>query len=161
MAFDSENLLDATNWQILELLQQDARMPFSEIGRVVKLSAPSVAERVRRLEDAGIISGYHAHLNPARLGYQMSAIIRLACPGERCSAAGKDLETMPEVMQAHRVTGTDSWIVEVIVRDVAHLEELLNKLEFHGSPVTSIVLGSPVKFRILGPQAAESESVRF
>lgn len=155
MTFDTQGLLDATNWKILELLQQDARMPFSEIGRQVGLSAPSVAERVRRLEDAGVISGYHAHINPAKLGYQMTAIVRLNCSGEHCATASKYLEAMPEVTQAHRVTGTDSWIIHLVVHDVAHLEEMSTKLGFHGSPVTSVVLSSPVKHRILGPKTME------
>src|SRR5436309_4239134 len=86
MTLEIEKLLDATGWQLLQELQQNARLSYSELGQRVGLSSPAVAERIRRMEDAGIISGYHAEINRARIGYPITAIIRMSTfAGERCT----------------------------------------------------------------------------
>ncbi len=109
MALDNERLLDETGWHILEALQENARLSFSELGQRVGLSSPAVAERVRRMEDAGIITGYRAEVNTAKIGYPITAIIRITnSPGERCTRLTASTQEIPEVLECYRVTGSDS-----------------------------------------------------
>src|SRR5437016_5269928 len=128
MALEIEKLLDTTGWQLLHALQQNARLSYSELGQRVGLSSPAVAERVRRMEDAGIISGYHAEINPAKVGYPITAIIRMSnSPGERCSRFTSYVEDVPEVLECYRVTGSDALIMKVMASSVEHLEELIDQ----------------------------------
>ncbi len=151
--------LDEIGWQILVALQEDARLSFSELGRRVGLSAPAVAERVRRLEEAGVIVGYHAELSAGKVGLPLCAFIRMSIFGE--AKYGGNMITLvqqtPEVLECHRVTGGDSYILKVAVSSVEHLEELIDRLTSYGQPTTSIVLSSPLKHRVIGPpQASEA-----
>jgi len=151
MTFDSDKLLDPTGWQILRLLQEDARLSYNELGRRVALTPPAVAERVRRMEDAGIIAGYHAEVRADKIGLPLAAIIRINAAGGRCDHIAGLSATMPEVLECHRITGSDSYIMKVAVQDVARLETLLDRLTPYGDLTTSIVLSSPVKRRAIGP----------
>ena len=154
MALEIEKLLDETGWQLLHALQQNARLSYSELGQRVGLSSPAVAERVRRMEDADIISGYHAEINLAKIGYPITAIIRMSsAPGERCTRFAEYAEAMPEVLQCYRVTGSDSLIMKVMAASVEHLESLIDQLSAHGQLTTSMVLSTPVKRRIVNPVA--------
>lgn len=151
--------LDDIGWQILVALQEDARLSFSELGRRVGLSAPAVAERVRRLEEAGIIVGYHAELSAGKVGLPLCAFIRMSVFGEAKYGGGMIhlVQQTPEVLECHRVTGGDSYILKVAVSSVEHLEELIDRLTSYGQPTTSIVLSSPLKHRVIGPpQASEA-----
>ncbi len=147
MASDSEKLLDRTGLELLRLVQEDARMSFAELGRRVGLTPPAVAERLRRMEEAGIIVGYHAHLNAARLGLQIRAFIRVSdC--EPCERLIKLVKTQPEVIECHMLTGSDSYLLQVVVASIAHLDALISRLRpFARSLTTSIVLESPVDRR--------------
>ena len=149
LAYDSEKLLDATGWELVEALQEDARLPFSELGRRVGMSAPAVAERVRRLEEAGIITGYHAEINTEKIGYPLLAFTRLSAPGDKVGAICALLNELPEVLECHRITGDDCFIIKLAVSSVTHLEELLNRFGPYGRTTTSIVLSSPVRRRTL------------
>jgi Lrp/AsnC family leucine-responsive transcriptional regulator len=144
MALEIEKLLDETGWQILHELQQNARLSFSELGQRVGLSSPAVAERMRRMEDAGIITGYRAEINAAKIGFPVSAIIRMSSHGD-CKQLNGIVGAFPEVLESYRVTGSDSVIMRVIATSVEHLEELIDRLSVHGVPTTSIVLSAPVK----------------
>lgn len=157
MTIRDKNLPDTISWRILQELQRDARLPFTELGRRVGLSSPAAAERVRRLEDDGVITGYHAGLDARNLGLALNAFIRLNVAGERCARAAKALQEMPEVLEAHRVTGEASYLIKVAVKDVAHLQALLDRLMPWGSPTTSIVLSSPVVRRDLEPLNANPD----
>ena len=158
MAFDSSANLDDVDWKLIEALQEDGRMTFAELGRRVSLSPPAVAERVRRLELAGVITGYRAELNLAKLGLGMQALVRVMATGRDCEAMGGRLVGLPEVLEAHRVTGSDSHIVRVAVRSVEHLESLLNRLMEHSSDsVTAIVLSTPIPNRKVTRALAEGE----
>ncbi len=152
LAFDYERALDATGWEILRALQADARISFSELGRRVGLSAPAVAERVRKLEEAGIIVGYHAQVCPEKIGYHLMAFIRLATTSEKCPIVSAFVARLPEVLECHRITGSDSFILKVIVASVAHLEALIDRLMPYGQLTTSVVLSSPVTSRVVEPQ---------
>ena len=150
MTLEIEKLLDGTGWQILRALQQNARLSYSELGQRVGLSSPAVAERVRRMEDAGIISGYHAEINVAKIGFPITAVIRMSpSPGERCTRFTASVQDIPEVLECHRVTGSDSLVMKVVASSVEHLEELIDQLSAHGQLTTSIVLSSPVTRRII------------
>jgi Lrp/AsnC family leucine-responsive transcriptional regulator len=164
MSLENEKLLDNVGWQILRALQEDARLSFSELGRRVGLSLPAVAERVRKLEDAGIITGYKAEVNLEKVGFPITAFIRVSAPGENCSRIGQIAKGFPEVLECHRVTGSDSCIMKVVVSSVSHLEGLIDRLVPYGTPTTSIVLSTPVKGRVVegrivgdGRPAAEDE----
>ncbi len=153
--FDPERILDDTGWQLLRALQEDARLSFSELGRRVGLSPPAVAERIHRLEEAGIITGYHAQVNTEKIGFSLLAYIRLSSTGEKVGLICASVRELPEVLECHRITGDDCFIMKVAVSSVAHLEELLNRLAPYGRTTTSVILSSPVRRRSIeqGPEA--------
>ncbi|MCL4505229.1 MAG: Lrp/AsnC family transcriptional regulator [Chloroflexi bacterium] len=148
-ALNTENLLDSTGWQILRVLQENARISFSELGRQVGLSAPAVAERVRKLEETGIISGYHAEINPASVGYSVLAFIRIGSTGQNSSRCAEAIRDIQEVLECHRVTGSDSFFLKVIVPSINHLEALIDQLQPYGETTTTLVLSSAVTRRTI------------
>ncbi len=150
MALENERLLDETGWHILEALQENARFSFSELGQRVGLSSPAVAERVRRMEDAGIITGYRAEVNTAKIGYPITAIIRVSnSPGERCTRLTASTQEIPEVLECYRVTGSDSLIMRVVASSVEHLESLIDRISEHGQLTTSIVLSTVLSRKVV------------
>src|SRR5579872_3770877 len=141
--------LDPIAWKILEALQHDARISYAELGRKIGLSTPAAAERVRRLEEAGVITGYHASLNLAKIGVPIRVIVHLTIHGgdlqvSRTVAAVKEFT---EISRCHRITGAESFVIEADVVSVRHLEALIDKLSVLGATATSTVLSSPVKRR--------------
>jgi len=139
--------LDATNLRLLTELQADARLSLAELGRRVGLSSPAVAERVQRLEAAGVIRGHHADIDPAALGLALSVVIRVRpLPGQLQGVAELARRT-PEVAWCHRITGEDCYIAWLDVRDVGHLEEVIDRFVVLGQTTTSIVQSSPVPRR--------------
>jgi Lrp/AsnC family leucine-responsive transcriptional regulator len=142
-----ERVLDAVGWQLLAALQEDARVSFSELGRRVGLSAPAAAERVRRLEDAGIIRGYRLEVGFEALGLPISALIRVTAPEEKCPGLKAFVAGVPEVLECHHVTGSDAFVLKVVASSVGHLEAVIEALGRWGTPSTSIILSSPVARR--------------
>jgi len=139
--------LDETNVRLLSELQADARLSLAELGRRVGLSSPAVAERVARLEEAGVIRGYRADLDPRALGYALSVVIRIRpAPRELRKVADVARET-PEIVQCDRVTGEDCYVMRAHVRDVEHLEEVIDRFAIYGQTTSSIVQSSPVPGR--------------
>ena len=158
MTLDIDRLLDPVGWQILSALQEDARLSFAEIGRQVGLSLPAVAERVRRMEEAGIITGYHAQVNGQTIGRPIMAFVRINMPGERYPAFIALAHTSPEVLECHHLSGADSFILKVIVSSIPHLETLVTRLGAYGQTTTSIVLSSPLTRRNLEPESPVDNS---
>ncbi len=141
--------LDAVSWRILEALQHNARQSFAEIGRRIGLSTPAVSERVHRLEEAGVIIGYHVELDIAKLGVPIRVLVRLTIPGgdwqvSRTVAAIKELT---EISRCYRITGDESFVIDANVVSIRHMEALIDKLSALGATSTSTVLSSPVQRR--------------
>lgn len=144
MALEIEKMLDGTGWLLLQELQENARLSYSELGQRVGLSAPAVADRIHRMEEAGLITGYHAQVNMSKLGLPVTAIVRLgSVAGQSCNLVAIRVSEIPEVLECYRVTGNDSVIVKVVATSVAHLEQIIDHLTLHGQTTTSIVLSKP------------------
>lgn len=146
MAYESKPEWDTKDWQLLEALQQDARIGYAELGRKVRLSAPAVAERVKRLEEAGVITGYRAVVEPKRMGFGIEAMVRLRCDGGTCSRIGKVVADVPEVLDCRRLAGEDSALLRVVAMSIEHLQAVLDRLlKIHPSisTTTLIVLQTP------------------
>ena len=139
--------LDAVNVRLLSELQEDARLTVAELGRRVGLSSPSVAERLGRMEAAGVIRGYRTEVDPRALGYSLTVVIRIRpAPRELRKVAALAQET-PEVVECHRITGEDCYFMKAHVRDVEHLEEIVDLFAAFGQTTTSLVQSSPVPAR--------------
>ena len=134
--------LDPTDVAIIEVLQEDGRIAISELGRRVGLSQPATSERVKRLEERGIITGYTAKINPAALGLRMMAVIRLRTTHEHIQACLKQFSEMPHVMEVLRLTGEDCFILKVFVPSPQELETIVDAVARHGAVTTSLVLRS-------------------
>ena len=134
--------LDRLDIAILEALQENARTPLSEIGRRVGLSQPATSERVKRLEDRGILAGYTARLDAAALGLGMMAIIRLKTTHEHIKPALKAFAEMPHVIEVHRLTGEDCFLLKVLVPTPGQLETIVDTIARFGAVTTSLVLRS-------------------
>jgi Lrp/AsnC family transcriptional regulator, leucine-responsive regulatory protein len=143
--------LDRIDCALLEHLQKDARTPYAELGRRVGLSTPSVIERVRKLEDAEIIRGYHAEIAPEHVGLPMRAFIKVTISGDKLDKFATVVRRVPEVREAHRVTGAESYIVQVAVRDIAHLEQVIDALAPYVATQTSLVLASAIEWNPVIP----------
>jgi Lrp/AsnC family leucine-responsive transcriptional regulator len=144
-------LLDITNRRLLAELQVDARLSLAELGRRVSLSSPAVAERLRRLEDEGVITGYRAQVDPRALGYTLGVLIRSRPAPRQLAAVAELARQTPEIVECHRVTGDDCYVMTAWVRDVTHLEEVIDAFASYGQTTTSIMQSSPVPRRALAP----------
>jgi Lrp/AsnC family leucine-responsive transcriptional regulator len=144
---DTRNGLDATNRRLLEELQHHARLSLAELGRRVGLSSPAVADRLARLERDGVISGYRVEIDPRALGFSLTAVIRMRPASRQIPQVADIAREAEEVVECHRITGDDCFIMRAHVRDVAHLEELIDRFTPFGSTTTSIVQSSPVPGR--------------
>jgi Lrp/AsnC family leucine-responsive transcriptional regulator len=143
---------DHYDTRILAELQADARLSMAELGRRVHLSQPAVTERVRKLEEAGVIAGYRAIVNPVRLGYAIRAMVRVG-RFDYDSVVSR-IEATPEVVSAYNVTGEDSWILEIAVTDVSHLDEVLRNFCLMTDTSTAVILNVIREREPLLPPAA-------
>ncbi len=155
----ASHLLDDIGWKIVVELQQNARIPFAELGRRVGLSTPAVAERVRRLEDAGIIVGYQAEVDHSKHGFPLLAFVRVNVLGHELSRFTKKAAERPEVLEVHRVTGAESFIIKVAVRDQAHLEKVIDSLMPYVATTTSMVLSSSLTWRCTNPEEEHEQGL--
>ncbi|MDE2427864.1 MAG: Lrp/AsnC family transcriptional regulator [Burkholderiales bacterium] len=142
--------LDLMDARILEISQEDARVTLAEIGRRIHLSQPAVAERVKRMEAAQVITGYHAHVNPEALGYGITAFVRVASRSSEIPVQ-KIGEQVPEVIECHAITGEDCVIVKVLAPSVRELERVISSLARYGVTSTSLILSSAIERRAIKP----------
>ncbi|HJZ98657.1 MAG TPA: Lrp/AsnC family transcriptional regulator [Candidatus Solibacter sp.] len=149
MAIETAPLLDQTGKKLLSALQENARFSFAELGRRIGLSPAATAERLRRLEEAGVIKGYHVEIDREALGLPILAIVRLSCDGAMYRPFLKAVQTLDSVVECHHVAGGDAFILKVVSPSVEQLERLVEKLLNFGVPTTSIVFSSPVAERRL------------
>jgi Lrp/AsnC family leucine-responsive transcriptional regulator len=143
----ADDLVDDTDRRLLIELQADGRLSHAELGRRVGLSAPAVAERVRRLVDEGVIEGFHAAVDPRALGLTLSVIVRVRPAPRQLPKVAELARATPEVVECHRITGEDCFFLKAHVRDVVHLEEVIDAFAAHGQTTTSVMQTSPVPGR--------------
>jgi Lrp/AsnC family leucine-responsive transcriptional regulator len=144
---NDQRQIDDVNRRILAELQSDGRLAVAELGRRIGLSSPAVAERLARLERDGVIAGYRAEIDPRALGLSLTVVIRIRpAPGQIVNVAELAKRT-PEVVECRRITGEDCYIATAHVRDVEHLEEVIDHFVVLGQTTTSIVQSSPVPRR--------------
>jgi Lrp/AsnC family leucine-responsive transcriptional regulator len=140
-------ILDRTDWRLLAELQRDGRSTYAELARAVAMSPSAVAERVRRLEEAGVIAGYRAAVDPERVGLTVMAFVRLRYPTGNYRPFHALLDRTPEIVEAHHVTGEDCFVLKVLARSMRHLEEVTGRISGLGSVTTSVVYSSPLTGR--------------
>lgn len=143
--------VDEMDWLLLRELQADARLSFSELSRRVHLSPPAVAERVRKLEEAGVIGGYRAHVDPRAAGRGVVALVTMSCYGPGCVLRHPDALDSPDIFEVHRVTGGACCVLRVAVATMTEFEELIDRLAGYGTPSSSMVLSTPVPWRATLP----------
>ncbi|MFJ7126055.1 Lrp/AsnC family transcriptional regulator [Streptomyces sp. NPDC098101] len=139
--------IDATDWAILTELQRDGRVAYTELARRVNLSASATKERVRRLEETGVITGYRAEVDPERVGYGVLAVVRLKYPGTRHEPLRRLLGERPEILECLRTTGDDCYVLKVAAASMGHLEELVDALADFGSTTTNLVFSRTLSLR--------------
>ena len=139
--------LDETDRRIIGELTKEGRVPLAELGRRVSLSSPAVAERVRRLERAGVITGYRAEIDPRMVGYPMTAIIRIKPAPGRLQRIPEVAAELLQVSECHRITGEDCFYLKVYLRSIEELSGLLDRFLDYGETTTSIVNASPIPRR--------------
>jgi Lrp/AsnC family transcriptional regulator, leucine-responsive regulatory protein len=140
---------DGTNIALLQELQENARLSLAELGRRVGLSSPAVADRLERLEEAGVISGYRAEIDPRALGYELAVVLRIRPAPRELKKVAELAQRTPEIVECHRITGDDCYLMKAHVRDVVHMEEVIDRFAVYGQTTTSIVQSSPVPRRSL------------
>jgi len=141
--------MDSTMWRLLKLLQENARLSLRQLGESIGLTAPAVTERVRRLEDAGIIKGYYADIDLPKVGLPIMAFVHLTANSAQSTAIRKAVHDLPEVMECYCVTGIESYILKVACASVPHLEHFLLDLKDYGDVRTSLILSTQVSRRVV------------
>ncbi len=140
-----ENTLDEIDRRLVAALQADARLSYRALGRQIGLSQPAVADRVRRLEESGVLTGYRAGIDRGRAGLPVTAFLRVTCTGDKFRAVHRLAEELPAVLECHHVTGEACFIVKVATADLAGLERTIDRFREHGETVSSVVLSSIVE----------------
>ncbi|GAB3814053.1 Lrp/AsnC family transcriptional regulator [Micromonospora zhanjiangensis] len=143
--------MDHMDWALLRELQSDARLSFSELSRRVHLSPPAVAERVRRLEESGVVTGYHAHVDLNRAGRTVLASIRMSCYGPRCILRDPAVADWPEILEIHRITGDACSMLKVAAGSMDAFERVIDRLAPYGQPSSTMILSTPLDWRPVTP----------
>src|SRR4051812_7182676 len=154
-----ERSLDQTDWRIIAELQRDGRLSYNGLARRVNLSPPAVAERVRRLEESGVIVGYQARIDPARAGLPLTAFVQMRCALGRCLLKTTAAEEFPEVTEVHKLRGSWCSMLKVRVASMRHLEGLLERLGEHGEMNSHVVLSTQYESRAIERPEAEARPV--
>lgn len=138
-------LMDALNWKILKSLQRNARQSNAEIGRLVGISSPAVSERIKKMEDIGIINGYNTMVSSYEVGYQLKAIITIRAFMGKLKPFLTKVKTFDEVLNCYRITGNENIVMEVMLKNQKHLEQFIDQLISYGETKTQIVLSNVVE----------------
>lgn len=136
--------MDQTDLKIISILQHDGRISMKDLGKIVALSPPAVAERVKRLEDTGVIERYRAVINNEKVGKPISVLINASIKPEKQESFLQFAEKADEIVECHHVTGPHSMIMKAHLREMTHLEELVGKIQFYGNTETFIIMSSPI-----------------
>lgn len=144
-------ILDELNWKILKCLQENARQSNSEIGRQVGITSPAVSERIKKMEDAGIIQSYDTSISSYEIGYQLKAIITLRAFMGMLKPFMEKVKTYDEVLNCYRITGNENFVMEVVLKNQKHLESFIDQLIVYGETKTQIVLSKVVRNKPLKP----------
>jgi Lrp/AsnC family leucine-responsive transcriptional regulator len=147
MTMESSALLDTYGRKLLDELQTNARLSLAELGRRVGLSPTAAAERLKQMEEVGIVHGYTVEIDREALGLEVMAFIRMSCGGQHYHRLLEYVQTLEEVRECHHLTGDDDFLLKVTTTSMADLEALIEALLPYGNPVTSLVLSSPVERR--------------
>lgn len=139
--------IDGVSWKILNAVQRNGRISLKALAAEAGLSLPATSERLKRLEEAGVIDGYRAVVHPETLGYGVTAVIGVTALKPAKSRLLEHLRSMPEVLECLHVTGQDSYLLKVVTRDLAHLEDFVGSINAFGETRTSIVLSQPIRLR--------------
>lgn len=149
--------MDVINFRILEALQEDARMPFTRIGQDLGMSSPAISDRVKKMEDLGVIRGYKAIVDPKALGYQLQAMITLRAFVGKLRPLLDKVPQLREVRNCYRITGTENIIMEVVLEDQGHLERFIDLLIAYGETRTHVVLSQVIAQNPLGRPLAKKD----
>ena len=147
--------MDSTDWRILEELQNDGRLSYNQLGRRVNLSSPAVAERVRRLEESGVIAGYRALVDPAKAGRPRASVVQQRCSLGSCLLRTSTADDYPEVVEVHKLSGNWCTMLKVRVASMTHLEGLFERIGKHGELNTHVVLSTQYEGRAVEPPPAD------
>ncbi len=148
-----ETSLDSTDRELLSIVQEDARLSFREVGRRIGMSTPAVAERIRKLENAGVITGYSARVERSVLGQDIGAFLRLTASDLDFRRVTGLCGSLDAVVECHHVTGDDSFFIRVAVHSIAELEDVISRFRKIGDVRSSLVLSSPVDGKPVRPVA--------
>lgn len=157
---NSQPELDLIDCKLLGELQANARITFADLSRKVFLSTPAVIERVKRLEESGVIAGYHAHVIPSAVGRSVEAFVKVSVAGDKLLKFELTVKTIEEVLECYRITGAESFLVLVAVRDTAHLQAVIDRMMPYVSTNTSIVLDAPVRWNPIVPELRQAKRSR-
>ena len=138
-------LMDALNWKILKCLQENARQSNAEIGRVVGISSPAVSERIKKMEDVGVINGYKTIVSSYEVGYQLKAIITIRAFMGKLKPFLTKVKSFDEVLNCYRITGNENFVLEVMLKNQKHLEQFIDQLISYGETKTQIVLSNIIE----------------
>jgi Lrp/AsnC family leucine-responsive transcriptional regulator len=149
--------LDAIDCKLLAELQANARISFAELSRKISLSTPAVIERVKRMEETGVIVGYHAHVEPSAVGRSVQAFVKVSVAGDKLLKFAQSVKKIEEVLECYRVTGAESYLILVAVRDTTHLQTVIDLMMPYVATNTSIVLDVQVRWAPVIPEVQQTK----
>ena len=135
--------MDVTDYRIIEILQEDGRISMKDLGKIVGLTSPAVSERVKRLEESGVIEGYKAIVNPDSLGRVIKAFIHISLPSDKYESFLDTARNDSRIVECHHITGDDCSLL--IVKDMYELESVIDSIKTIGSTKTSVILSTPIQ----------------
>ena len=137
--------MDTTDYKIIEILQEDGRISMKDLGKIVGLTSPAVSERVRRLEESGVIEGYKAIVNPNALGRFIKAFVHVSLPSNKYNEFLNTSRKDSRIVECHHITGDDCSVLKVIVKDMYELESVIDAIKKVGTTKTSVILSTPIQ----------------